>query len=59
MSTNAVVEPEFESTLSHLFSLTLMFDCSKIESLRDVNITRIVNSLSYGFLQTDIRDGIK
>ena len=37
---------------SRLFSLRLMFDCSKSESLRDVNVTRIGDALSYGFPQT-------
>ena len=29
-----------------------MFDHSKLESLRDVNVTRISDTLSYGFSQT-------
>ena len=37
---------------SCLFSLRLMFDCSKLESLRDVNVTRISDTLSYSFTQT-------
>ena len=43
---------EFESTPSRLFSLRLMFDRSKLESLRDVSVTRIGDALSYGFPQT-------
>ena len=43
---------EFESTPSRLFSLRLMFDRSKLESLRDVCVTRIGDTLSCGFLQT-------
>ena len=31
-----------------------MFDRSKLESLRDVSVTRIGNTLSYGFPQTDL-----
>ena len=30
-----------------------MFDRSKLESLRDVSVTRIGDTLSYGFPQTD------
>ena len=44
---------EFGSTPSRLFSLRLMFERSKLESLRDVGVTRIGDTLSYGFLQTD------
>ena len=43
---------EFESTPSRLFSLRLMFDRSKLESLRDVSVTRIGDAFSYGFPQT-------
>ena len=39
---------------SHLFSLRLMFDLSKFESLHDVSVTRIGDTLSYGFLQTEV-----
>ena len=35
-----------------LFSLRLMFDRSKLESLRDVSVTRIGDEFSYGFPQT-------
>ena len=45
---------ELWSTPSCLFSLRLMFDCSKLESLRDVSITRIDDTLSYGFPQTGL-----
>ena len=44
---NAVVET------SSLFSLKLMFERSKLESLRDISVTRIGDTLSYGFLQTE------
>ena len=37
---------------SRLFSLRLMFDRSKLESLWDVNVTRIGDTLSNGFPQT-------
>ena len=41
---------------SHLFSLRLMFVHSKSESLHDVSVTRIGDTLSYGFPQTVLRD---
>ena len=43
-----------------LFSLKLMFERLKIESLRDVGITRIGDTLSYGFPQTEwsVRDAL-
>ena len=37
---------------SRLFSLRLMFEHSKLESLRDVNVTRNSDTLSQGFPQT-------
>ena len=37
---------------SGLFSLKLIFDRSKLESLCDISITRIGDTLSYGFPQT-------
>ena len=37
-----------------LFSLRLVFDRSKLEPLRDVSITRIGDTLSYGFPQTEL-----
>ena len=40
---------EFRSTPSRLFSLRLIFHRSKLESLRDVSVTRIGDTLSYGF----------
>ena len=43
---------EFRSTPSGLFPLKLMFKCSKSESLRDVSVTRIGDTLSYDFPQT-------
>ena len=43
---------EFRSTPSGLFSLRLMIDRSKLESLRDVSVTRIGDTLSHGFPQT-------
>ena len=45
---------EFGSTPSNLFSLRLMFERSKLESLRDVSVTRIGDTLSYGFPQTEL-----
>ena len=39
---------------SRLFSLKLMFDRSKLESLRDVSVTRIGDTLSYDFIQTGL-----
>ena len=42
----------FESMPSGLFSLKLMFDRSKSESVCDASITRIGDTLSYGFAQT-------
>ena len=45
---------EFEVTSSRLFSLRLMFDRSKLESLRDVSVTRIGDTLSYSFPQTEL-----
>ena len=44
---------EFESTPSHLISLRRMSDRLKLESLRDVSVTRIGDTLSYGFPQTE------
>ena len=41
---------------SHLFSLRLKFECSKLESLRDVSVTRISDTPPYGFLQTDHKE---
>ena len=38
-----------QKLLYRSFSLRLMFELSKLESLRDVSITRIGNTLSYGF----------
>ena len=38
---------EFESTSFHLFSLRMMFDSSKFESLRDVSVTRIGDTLPW------------
>ena len=38
---------EFESTSSRLFSLKLMFDRLKLESLRDVSVTKTGDTLSY------------
>ena len=43
---------EFGSTPSGLLSLKLMFDRSKLESLCDVKVTRIGDTLSYGLPQT-------
>ena len=40
---------EFRSTSSGLFSLKLMFECSKSESLRDVSVTRVGDTISYGY----------
>ena len=40
---------------SSLFALRLMFECSKSELLHDVSVTRISDTLSYGFLQTDLK----
>ena len=37
---------------SRLFSLRLMFEHSKLESLRDVDVTRNSDTLSLGFSQT-------
>ena len=37
---------------SGLFSWRLMFECSKSESLRDESVTRISDSVSYGFPKT-------
>ena len=37
---------------SRLFSLRLMFERLKLESLRDVSVNRIGATLSYGFPQT-------
>ena len=45
---------EFGSMPSHLFSLRLIFKRSTLESLRDVSVTRIGDTLSYGFPQTVI-----
>ena len=42
---------EFRSTLFSLLSLKPIFERSKPESLGDVSITRIGDTLSYGFLQ--------
>ena len=47
---------ELRSTPSHLFSLRLMFDHLKLESLRDVSVTRISDTLSDGFPQTAIQE---
>ena len=47
---NAVVK--FRSTPSSLSSLKLVFERSKSGSLRGVSVTRIDNTLSYGFPQT-------
>ena len=50
---NAVINTvTVQTTPSRLFSLTLMFDRSKSESLRDVSVTRISDILSYDFPQT-------
>ena len=38
---------------SDLFSLKLISDCSKLESLCDISVTRMGDTLHYGFLQTD------
>ena len=38
---------------SSLFSLKLMFDRSKVESLCDVSVTIISDTLSYGVPQTE------
>ena len=43
---------EFGSMPSRLFSLRLMLERSKLESLRDVSVTRIGDTLSHGFPQT-------
>ena len=43
---------EFRSTPFGLFPLRLMFERSKSESLRDESVTRIGNTLSYGFPQS-------
>ena len=43
---------EFGLTPSGLFSLRLTFELSKSESLRDVSVTRIGDTFSYGFPQT-------
>ena len=45
---------ESRSTPSRLFSLRLMFDRSKLESLRDVSVTTIGDTLSLGFPKTDL-----
>ena len=39
---------------SGLFSLRLMFERSKSESLRDVSVTRIGDTFSHGFLLTEL-----
>ena len=39
-----------------LFSMGLMFDRSKLESPRDVSVTRISDTLSYGFPQTELHN---
>ena len=50
---NAVVETvRVQSMPSRLFSLRLMFECSKSQSLRDVSVTRIGDTLSYCCPQT-------
>ena len=46
------VSLEFGLTPSGLFSLRLTFELSKSESLRDVSVTRIGDTFSYGFPQT-------
>ena len=43
---------------SDLFSMRLMFKRSKSESLHDVSITIIGDTLSYGFLQTDLTEPV-
>ena len=43
---------EFRSTPSCLFSLRMIFEHLKLESRRDVSITSIGDTLSYGFPQT-------
>ena len=47
-------QTQFRSTPSCLFSLKLMFGCSKSESLHDVSINRIGDTLSYGFPKTEL-----
>ena len=44
----------FISIQCRLFSLRLRFERSKLESLRDVRVTRIGDTLSYGFPQTGL-----
>ena len=44
---------EFGSTPSRLFSLRVVFERSKLESIHDISVTRIGDTLSYGFAQTD------
>ena len=44
---------KFILTPSGLFSLRLMFEHSELESLRDVSVTKIGDTLSYGFPQTE------
>ena len=40
--------------LSGLLSLKLKFNCSKLKSLCDASVTRIGDTLSYGFPQTEL-----
>ena len=50
---NAVVRSlEFRSTPSGLFSLKLMFERSKSESVRDVSVTRVGDTFYHSFPQT-------
>ena len=54
LSNSIVGTVRFESTPSDLFFLKLMFDRSKLESLCDVSVTRIGDTLSYGSPQTEL-----
>ena len=45
--------------VSSLFSLKLTFDRSKLESLCDVSVTRIGDTISFGFWQTVYGDSIE
>ena len=54
LSNAAARQLEFRSTPLDLFSLKLMFECSKSESLHDVSMKRIGDTLSYGFPQTEL-----
>ena len=44
---------------SGLVSLRLMFERSKSESLRDVGLTRIGDTLFFGFMQTELKSFMK